>query len=177
MALPPGGMSPVGHRNSGDPPTETLPFPPLLLMRPLHLLPWLGLPLAGCVTSTTTVGAAQTEAALLAVIPAEGAWVVEDEDSFIGSVVRFADQEATDEFIFMVRNPWDQDVGMIDHLGRCWKRIPHAEDAWLSTGTVLEGVRQLLDSGDGTRMTEIPVPQLEARTRAERARLPGGIGG
>jgi hypothetical protein len=77
----------------------------------------------------------------------------------------------------MVRNPWDQDVGMIDHLGRSWKRVPHEEDAWLGTGTVLEGVQRILEAGERAHMVELDVSQLEARTRAERARQPGGIGG
>lgn len=146
-------------------------------MRPSSLLPWLGLFVAGCVTSTTTVGAVETRGALISVVPAERAWVVEDGRSFLGSVVRFAGQSDPEEFFFMVRNPWDQDVGMIDHLGRSWKRIPHEEDAWLGTGTVLEGVQQILGVGEEARMAELPIQQLEARTRAERARLPGGIGG
>ncbi len=146
-------------------------------MRPTPLLPWLILSVASCVTSTTTVGAVETRGAVLSVAPAQRAWLVEDEDSFLGSVVRFAGQGDSEEFFFMVRNPWDQDIGMIDHLGRTWKRVPHEEDAWLGTGTVLEGVQRILGAGERARMVELEVSQLEARTRAERARLPGGIGG
>lgn len=167
----------MGHRKSGDPPPETLARPSPHPMRPFPLLPWLTLTVASCVTSTTTVGAVETKGALLSVAPAERAWLVEDEESFLGSVVRFTRPEGSHEFFFMVRNPWDQDVGMIDHLGRTWKRVPHEEDAWLGTGTVLEGVQRILGAGERARMVELDVSQLEARTRAERARLPGGIGG
>ena len=177
MALPSGGMSPVGLRNSGDPPPETLPRQSPHPMRPTTLLPWLTLYVTSCVTSTTTMGAVETRGALLSVAPAQRAWLVEDEDSFLGSVIRFESREGSEEFFFMVRNPWDQDVGMIDHLGRTWKRVPHEEDAWLGTVTVLEGVQRILGAGEGARMVELGVTQLEARTRAERARLPGGIGG
>lgn len=146
-------------------------------MRSLPLLPWLGLPLAGCLTSTTTVGVLDAQGAVLTPAAAERAWLVEEGGAFVGSVVRFGSSEEGGEFFYMVRNRWDQDVGMIDHLGRAWRRVPHAEDAWLGTGTVLEGVRQILAAGPGTEMTEHEVDRLEALTRAARAPVPGGIGG
>ena len=146
-------------------------------MRSLPLLPWLGRALARGGPSTPTGGAVDARGAVLSPAPAERAWLVEDGGAFLGSVVRFGSSDGSDGFYYMVRNPWDQDVGLVDHLGRAWKRIPHEEDAWLGTGTVLEGVRLVLGAGDGARMEEHPVDRLEALTRAARARVPGGIDG
>ena len=167
----------MDHRKKRGSSARDTPRPDFPSMRTLLLLPWLGLSVSSCVTSTTTVGAVETKGALLSVVPAERAWLVENEGSFLGSVVRFTGQGGSKEFFFMVRNPWDQDVGMIDHLGRSWKRVPHEEDAWLGTGTVLEGVQRILEAGERAHMVELDVSQLEARTRAERARQPGGSGG
>lgn len=128
----------------------------------------LGLALAGCITTTTSQPAG-IDRAILTAIPVSRAWLAWEDGSVIGSVVRYSEPEEDGRFLYVVRNLWDQDLGMIDDRGRTWKRIPHEEDRWIGTGTIIRGVRQILETGEDCRLAEVPVAEAEAATAAARA--------
>lgn len=107
--------------------------------------------------------------AVLTPVPAARAWIVQEDGITVGSVVRYAERGQDGRFLYMVRNLWDQDLGVIDELGRAWRRVPHEEDRWIGTGTVSQGVQSILGIGQFCTMTELPIDQVEAATAAARA--------
>ncbi|MEM9800766.1 MAG: hypothetical protein AAGA20_10615 [Planctomycetota bacterium] len=127
-----------------------------------------GIPLAACMTSTTSMEPPGLDRAVLTPVPAVRAWVVLDDDAVIGSVVRYAENGSDGRFLYVVRNLWDQDLGVVDELGRAWRRVPHREDKWIGTGTVADGVRRILDVGDSASMSERPIEDVEDATREAR---------
>lgn len=133
------------------------------------LVPALVPALTGCVTTTTSQPAGIDQAVLTA-IPISRAWLVLDEGHVVGSVVRYSETAEDGQFLYVVRNLWDQDLGVIDERGRAWRRIPHQEDRWIGTGTVVHGVRQILETGQNCRLDELSVAEVEAATAAARAR-------
>ena len=99
----------------------------------------------------TTQDPAGIERAVLAPVPAVRAWVVLEGGRVEGSVVRYAERGQDGRFLYVVRNVWDQDLGVVDELGRAWRRVPHQEDRWIGTGTVADGVRRILRPGPRLR--------------------------
>jgi len=93
------------------------------------------------------------------------AWRLLGEAGTLGYVIEFGvtdDLDAAARTVFSVRNPWQQELGTIDGLGRAWRFQPHEEEAlWLTTGTLAEGVRAILDAGDDARLEELPLALLE----------------
>jgi hypothetical protein len=76
---------------------------------------------------------------------AERAWRVFADDATVGSVVLFRNENEANGAFFSVRNAWQQDVGLVDELGRAWAFRPHADEAeWLGSGTVEDGVAGIL---------------------------------
>jgi hypothetical protein len=92
------------------------------------------------------------------------AWRLAHEATTLGYVVEFADPGApgrADRLFFSVRNPWQQELGSIDGLGRAWRFVPHSEDPeWLSTGTVRDGAAGILRAPAGADLEEIPLQAL-----------------
>jgi len=133
----------------------------------------LGGSLAGCVTTTTSqpVG---LERAILTTMPVSRAWIVEDGGIPAGSVVRYSASPAGEgpdgAFLYVVRNLWDQDLGVVDERGRAWRRMPHRDDQWIGTGTVVQGVRQILSASARPRMVEMPIEDVEPATATARGR-------
>lgn len=62
----------------------------------------------------------------------------------LGELVRFQSPEIDSVAYWSVRNRHGQELGLVDLLGRAWRRRPHAEPEWLMTGTVEEGARMIL---------------------------------
>lgn len=106
--------------------------------------------------------------AVLHSIPVSRAWIVSEGGETAGSVVRYSERGSDGRFLYVVRNIWDQDLGVIDERGRAWRRIPHEEDRWIGTGTVVQGVRQILDAGPGAQMIERAIDEVEAATATAR---------
>lgn len=119
--------------------------------------------------TTTTLEPAGLDRAVLTPVPAVRAWVVLDEGDICGSVVRYSERGQDGRFLYVVRNLWDQDLGVIDELGRAWRRVPHEEDRWIGTGTVAEGVRTILDVGQTCALSEQPIETVEESTRSARS--------
>ena len=94
------------------------------------------------------------------------AWNLVDQGQVLGSVVLFADPaapaDASRQF-FSVRNPFQQELGTVDGLGRAWRFQPHRRDAaLLGTGTVLEGARRILSGSSSAELAEVPLELLGA---------------
>lgn len=57
--------------------------------------------------------------------------------------------------VFVVQNEFMQDIGYVDSHGRAWRRRPHQQEKqWLTTDTVLEGTRRILDLAELPRLEE-----------------------
>ncbi|MEC7232117.1 MAG: hypothetical protein VXW31_04190 [Planctomycetota bacterium] len=133
----------------------------------LGITSWAALP--GCMT-TTIQDPPGIERAVLTPVPAVRAWVVLEAGRVEGSVVRYAERGQDGRFLYVVRNIWDQDLGVVDELGRAWRRVPHEEDRWIGTGTVADGVRRILDLGRGCALSEQSLEAVESATRGARER-------
>ena len=98
------------------------------------------------------------------------AWRMVHEEGTLGYAVEFGSADDVDvaaRTVYSVRNPWQQELGTIDGLGRAWRFQPHAEDAlWLTTGTLAEGVRAILDAPAEARLEELPLEVLEGTATA-----------
>jgi hypothetical protein len=100
-------------------------------------------PLAGCRTTTQQAPVGLSEAILLPT-PAVRAWTLMADGSRVGSIVRYQEATGPGRHVFAVRNIHDQDLGLIDALGRAWRMRPHAEPDLLGSGTVREGAARIL---------------------------------
>lgn len=95
------------------------------------------------------------------------AWEIREGELLLGHLVAFESGERT---MYMVRNPWHQDIGLIDEFGRAYRYLPHhREPAWVGTGTVAQGVAEILEAGEECQLVETALPSaaLEAAAPAE----------
>ena len=106
-------------------------------------------------TSTTRHPVGASSAGVVQAASATGRWAVVDAGARIGSVVRFAEGET---WIYVVRNAAGQDVGLVDSLGRAWRRRVHGPDEELGAGTLSEGVRQILRAPTGSQLEPEAAP-------------------
>ena len=78
----------------------------------------------------------------------EQAWTIQDsEGQPLGFLVHFEEStaNATPRGFFSVRNPYQQELGLVDDLGRSWLFEPHAKSPkWLGSGTVAEATGRIL---------------------------------
>lgn len=90
------------------------------------------------------------------------AWRVVSDGETRGFAVRF--EEANGErYFFSVRNANQQELGLVDALGRAYRYRPHREEPeWLGTGTVEDGVRRILELSDGARLDPVALSELTA---------------
>jgi hypothetical protein len=90
------------------------------------------------------------------------AWRLVASETTLGYVVQFAPEDGEIERqFFSVRNPWQQELGTVDRLGRAWRFVPHSSDPeWLSTGTLLAGVQAILSAPSEAALEELPLSVL-----------------
>ncbi len=104
------------------------------------------------------------------------AWLVVDGETELGSVVLFStpgEDGAVDAF-FSIRNVWQQDLGIVDEMGRAWAFRAHAQESqWVGSGTVASGAARILGASSACRLVEIALEGLDPTTRASRA-VPAG---
>jgi hypothetical protein len=82
--------------------------------------------------------------------------IVDERGEAIGLLVRFDVSGSPDDSLYMVRNVWHQDLGLVDAHGRAFRYLPHhKEPAWIGCGTVLEGVGRILKR-EGCSLVEMP---------------------
>jgi hypothetical protein len=127
---------------------------------PLLLAP-LWASLAGCLTTETHASPVAPAAAVSAT--PDRAWeIVNPAGEALGYVVRFeenAPRTATPRAFYSIRNPYQQELGLVDDLGRSWRFEPHAkEPAWLGSGSVAEGTGRIL--GTTVELVETTLAQL-----------------
>ena len=100
---------------------------------------------------------------------AEAAWRVLAGDEVVGFAMRYhpmdserlAPQEAGHGPWYAVQNRWNQELGMIDELGRAWRYRPHRNGPqWLGSGTIEEGVQKVLELNGALVLEEIPLDEL-----------------
>lgn len=99
----------------------------------------------------------------------ERTWEIRAGDDVVGELVFFEAHGPMQDSVFVVRNCWHQDLGMIDALGRAYRYMPHQrEPAWVGTGTIAQGAENILDVGLPCRLVELlspepssPAPALE----------------
>lgn len=97
------------------------------------------------------------------------AWRLVGEQGTLGYAVEFAaanDVDVAARTVYSVRNPWQQELGTIDGLGRAWRFQPHDEALWLTSGTLAEGVRAILDADPRTQLEELPLSVLAGEPQA-----------
>lgn len=132
------------------------------------LLPFLAPALASCV-SHTAERPKGFELAAPTRSRAIEAWEVVDGGRVVGTVVVFEVQGRTERF-FLVRNPHQQELGMVDAEGRWWRYAPHAaEPDWLGSGTVRDGVCRILGAPADAPFYEVPLSTLVREASAPGA--------
>jgi len=90
--------------------------------------------------------------------PAQG-WEVVHGPEIVGLVVFFEADGPAEDSVYMVRNVWHQDLGMIDAFGRAYRYVPHHEDpAWVGSGSVRQGVERILGLS-GCELSEFPLAE------------------
>jgi hypothetical protein len=113
--------------------------------------------LCGCVTtvSSSPPGAGEVVARVSRPTRAWNVTLVGDE---VGLVVRFG--SPPQGFLFVVRNAYGQDLGIVDSLGRAWRlRPPEGNPEFIGSGTVAEGTRRILGMGAGLVLRETVLPE------------------
>lgn len=119
----------------------------------------LGLALA-C-TSTSQSQPAGAEVALITRTRAVQGWQVRDDGRLAGSLLLYSDPERPRVGYYSVRNPEGQVLGLVDFEGRAWRyRLHHEQPDWLGTGTVLEGVRRILETSALAELESAPIESL-----------------
>jgi hypothetical protein len=84
-------------------------------------------------------------------------WEVREEGELRGLVLELTSQEDAPRIFFLVQNGEQQDLGIVDALGRAWRYRAHArEPDWVSTGTVSQGTRAILGLGPTAEMVALP---------------------
>lgn len=111
--------------------------------------------LAACRTTQSTRPAAP-DPPIVYRAEATRAWdVLSAGGEVTGSVVHFASEAAPEQAVWVVRNPYGQDLGWVDSLGRAYRLLPHhREPAWVGTGTVAQGVERILRSEGPCTLSE-----------------------
>jgi hypothetical protein len=122
---------------------------------------------ASCRTTTTSTPPGLSEAIVLR-SNAVRAWDVVDRSGRVGFVVRFEEPGTVGRAWFSVRNPYAQELGIVDVDGRAWRYRPHQrEPDWLGSGTVLAGASRILDANPGSELVEISIADIERLLRAD----------
>jgi hypothetical protein len=82
-------------------------------------------------------------------------WEVRCRGEVLGRVVLFQEKGLARDCVYFVKNLWDQDLGLVDGLGRAYRYLPHEEEpAWVGTGTVAVGARQILGASAPCELVE-----------------------
>ena len=90
----------------------------------------------------------------------QGCWQVWQGEQLAGYVVRFEEAGPGGSMLLSVRNNHNQDLGWIDQVGRAWRYRPHEDPEWMSSGSTLQGVRQILKLGEGALMKTCSLSDL-----------------
>lgn len=98
------------------------------------------------------------------------AWEVVHAGSVVGVVVQFSDLQEASRRFFSVRNAHQQELGLVDALGRAWRFRPHGADAeCLGSGSMLSGAARILGVDGACQLFEVPLEALEAEASEVQA--------
>ena len=99
-------------------------------------------------------------------------WEVRRGGEHLGQVVLFQERGLAGDCVYVVRNAWSQDLGLIDGLGRAFRYLPHMEEpAWVGSGTIALGAERILGA-EGCTLVEVGGgPELEAPEAVPEARV------
>ena len=123
----------------------------------LSLVPMLAF---GCTTTRESV-LVNADGALVQRLDPQCAWRVLEGGLSRGFVVRFVDRTTPTRCSYSVRNELQQELGLIDELGRAWRFVPHQREAeWVGTSTLSKGAAQLLGAGPGACLEEVDLELL-----------------
>jgi hypothetical protein len=123
---------------------------------------------ASCRTIATST--ASPSAASVRVGTHARTWEVRSDGDVHGLVVLFQERGLARDSLYVVRNPWHQDLGMIDGLGRAFRYVPHLEEpVWVGSGTIAAGARAILGIAGECELNELAAT---ARTSAEGSTEP-----
>jgi len=102
-------------------------------------------------------------------------WEVVHRGQRVGLVVLFQDRGHIGDSVYVVRNVWHQDLGLIDGLGRAYRYLPHhKEPAWVGSGTIALGAERILCVEDGCELVELEsTPEAGAERPRVAASEPG----
>jgi len=79
------------------------------------------------------------------------AWEVRHGAERLGQVVLFQERGLARDCVYVVRNAWNQDLGLIDGLGRAYRYVPHLDEpTWVGSGTIALGAERILGAADCT---------------------------
>lgn len=93
------------------------------------------------------------------------AWHALTEDDVVGEVV-FYRADAMNDSVYVVRNAFQQDLGLVDALGRAYRYLPHLDEpVWVGSGTVVQGIERILGLDGRCELVEFPLPEARARRR------------
>lgn len=85
-------------------------------------------------------------------------WDVYQAGECVGRVMLFQERGSIEDSIYVVRNPWNQDLGLIDGLGRAYRYLPHhKQPAWVGSGTIALGVERILGRETACLLVETDV--------------------
>lgn len=86
-------------------------------------------------------------------------WEVRSGGESLGLVVLFEDRGREQDSLYIVRNAWHQDLGLIDGLGRAYRYLPHREEpAWVGSGTIAAGAQHILGAASACELIELEGP-------------------
>ena len=118
------------------------------------LLPIVALTALGCVSSKDS-SPPGLDSAVVQHSKATRAWNLRSQGVAVGSVIRYESVLGPDRFYFIVRNRHEQDMGLVDALGRAYRNRPFEDEPeWLGSGTVLDGARLILGLGGAVELDE-----------------------
>lgn len=129
---------------------------------------------AGCHTVATEVSS--SPAPSMRVAKRARVWELHRAGEAVGLVVLFQEGGRARDSLYVVRNLWHQDLGLIDGLGRAYRYLPHLEQpTWVGSGTVLAGAQRILDADGSCELVELaepgarPLPETSAVDSLARA--------
>jgi hypothetical protein len=86
-------------------------------------------------------------------------WEVVSGGERLGLVVLFEHARHAQGSLYVVRNAWHQDLGLIDALGRAYRYLPHHEEpAWVGSGTVAAGAQRIFGATAECELLELSEP-------------------
>jgi hypothetical protein len=129
-----------------------------------RLFPLLFALLAACETTERRAPVVSDAPSIRTATPARS-WEVRERDEARGYVVLYSGKRDVDK-VYVVRNSYHQDVGLIDARGRAYRYLPHhSEPAWVGSGTIAQGVARILELAEG----ECTLAELELESAARPA--------